>query len=70
MHSKSPNRDYTYRLYVQFRGPSEFMVEFYKTQNPTLDHFLRQDEGDFNFCRQKSEVVRWKDHAPGFHFHP
>ena len=55
-------------LYIQFRGPSEFMVEFYKKS--TLDHFLRQDEDDFNFFWQKIEVVRWKSHTPGFHFHP
>ena len=41
-----------------------------KHGNSTLDHFLRKDEDDFNFFWQKSEVVRWKDHASGFHFHP
>ena len=41
-----------------------------KYGNSTLDHFLRQDEDDFNFFWQKIEVVRWKSHTPGFHFHP
>lgn len=48
------------QLYINFRGPSEFMVDF------LLFEFMV----DFNDFRQKNEIVCRQDHVSGFHFNP